>query len=488
MKKIIPFLFLSIFTTSLFSQKIVDITLQESLTQEELAGLFFGFAIANGIEAYKVLYETPDTDGTIDTASGLLVIPIRGTTRDELLPMLAYQHGTASSKTSIPSNIENFERRLVYYFAGQGYYATAADYLGLGDSKRVIHPYLHADTEASAGYDLVRAARTYFDEEGYPYNEQLFITGYSQGGHAGMAMHKALQTEPIEDLTVTAGSHMSGPYNMSGEILAATMSEVPYLFPSYAVWIIVAYQSAYGNIYDQPEEVFKEAYLTEIKGFLQGSITRGELNGLLVNKLEKESGASIVSNLFTDSFIADFQTNSGNPLRIALLDNDLFNWVPEVPTRMMYCMADDQVVFTNSIFTDSVMNANGAMDVAAIDVNTTADHGGCVIPAVFATIQFFEQYARRDLFLSTKNIAQELAFSVTPNPATDYIRLNFSQLDNNFQDYQIQLINLNGQVIQRVSTNNLQNITLPLNDVSSGLYLLHVQSENGFWAEKIMVK
>lgn len=471
---------------SLWSQKIANMELQETLTKEELAALFFGFGVNNGIEAYKILYETADTDGTIDTASGLFIIPI--TEENQQFPFLAYQHGTSSSRNAVPSNMENGERALVYYFAGQGYYTTAADYMGLGESRRLIHPYLHAATEASAAIDLVKAAKSYTDDQGLLNSGQLFITGYSQGGHAGMAMHKALNNSGIEELEVAAGSHMSGPYNVSGELLAASLSEDPYQFPSYVAWIIVGYQSVYGNLYNELSDIFAPAYAPLVQDFIDGVITRRALNDLLVAELEKNHGASIPKFLLTESALAAFQNDVNAPFRIALIDNNLFEWLPNSPMRMMYCMADDQVAFTNSTFADSVMNANGAEDVMAVDINSAADHGGCVIPATFATNTFFEALANRSLLSNTKDLDLSLSFQVQPNPATDYLTLNLTVPISNFQDYQLRLINLNGQTVAQRQTNNLQNFHFPLNEISSGLYLMQVQSENGFWTEKILIK
>ncbi|MEM6317748.1 MAG: T9SS type A sorting domain-containing protein [Bacteroidota bacterium] len=478
------FLFLANF---LFGQKIVSAELQESLTQEELSDRLALFPAQFGVDAYKVLYETADTDGTIDTASGFVVLPIKSTA-DQQFPFLAYQHGTSASRDAVPSNPENGERLLVYFFAGQGYYTTAADYLGLGDSRRVIHPYIHADSEASAGIDLVKATKTFVEELDLPISPQLFLTGYSQGGHASMAMHRALQTSPIPDLLVAAGSHMSGIYNTSGELLDASISEAVYNFPSYVVWIIVGYQSVYGNLYDNLSEIFRPDYLEDVRGFVNGTITRATLNDLLVETLTENHGASIPRFMLTESFINAFENEPDGPFQTALRDNDLFDWVPETPLRMMYCTADEQVDFTNATFTDSLMNANGAADVASVDVNTEADHGGCVIPASLATLIFFEGFAERPLILSTQRVDISLQFSLQPNPAKDYLTLSFDNTFSPNQDYQLRLVGMNGQILQSAVTNNLQNFYFPLNDISSGVYLMQIQTDNGFWTEKVVVR
>ena len=57
------------------------------------------------------------------------------------------------------------------------------------------------------------AVSTWCSDNQVAINEQLFITGYSQGGYASMAVHKYLENPSIHE--VTAASHMSGPYNLS---------------------------------------------------------------------------------------------------------------------------------------------------------------------------------------------------------------------------------------------------------------------------------
>ncbi len=487
MKRIILFLVAFSFTFSLLSQKIVEVTLQETLTKEELSSLLVIFPVKFGVEAYKVLYETMDTNGTIDTASGLMVLPLQEVV-DQAFPFIAYQHGSVSSRYLVPSTQGVFERNLVYYLAGQGYYATAADYLGLGESRRIIHPYIHSASEASAGIDLVKAAKAFTEEQELPNSGQLFVTGYSQGGHASMAIHRVLNDTPIDGLEMTAGSHMSGIYNVSGELTQGIVSAMETQSPSLIVWIMVAYQSVYGNLYNDLSDIFNPPYIADIQGFIDGSVTRGELNDLLIAKLVENHEASIPKFLFTENFVNALENNPDSPIQVAMRDNDLFNWVPKSPMRMMYCLADELVAFTNSTFTDSVMNAAGAADVLAINVNSTANHGNCIIPATSETVEFFEQFVERTLVLSTQNIDPKLQFSLSPNPATDFITLNFNKIQNNLTPLEIRLINMNGQTVKSLAINNLENYRLPLNDMPSGLYLMQVQTEKGFWTEKIIIR
>ena len=171
----------------------------------------YGTAFHNGVDLYRVLYTTPDVLGVLDTASGLLVVP------DDpgfAYPLLVYQHGTINSRWDVPSQLAG-GYQLATVFGGHGYATVAADYVGLGEA-RGLHPYVHADTEASAAIDFLFAARQFADQNDFlTLNDQLFVTGYSQGGHAAMAAHRALELDYSSDFTVTAAAPMSGPYSVS---------------------------------------------------------------------------------------------------------------------------------------------------------------------------------------------------------------------------------------------------------------------------------
>ncbi|MEL7162505.1 MAG: lipase family protein, partial [Bacteroidota bacterium] len=144
---------------------------------------------------YKITYTTTDAFGQPDTATGLLSLPDQN---ELVLPLALYNHGTVEARDKVPSVEGVLERFLIGGFAGNGFIVLAPDYLGLGDSDG-IHPYLHADTEASAGRDMIIAVRKWLDEQDIAENGQLFLTGYSQGGHASMALHRELETTTDND-------------------------------------------------------------------------------------------------------------------------------------------------------------------------------------------------------------------------------------------------------------------------------------------------
>ncbi len=177
---------------------------------------------ANAVELYKIVYETIDPAGKKTVASGALAIP-RGITG--ALPLMSYQHGTVVNRGSVASAYGFDVESLL--FGGSGYVVATPDYLGLGDSPG-LHPYVHAASLATAVVDMLRAARAFCAERSVELNGQIFLLGYSEGGYATMAAHKAIEEEYAAEFAIAASAPMAGPYDMSGVMRARFMSDAAY--------------------------------------------------------------------------------------------------------------------------------------------------------------------------------------------------------------------------------------------------------------------
>ncbi|MEM6700835.1 MAG: lipase family protein, partial [Bacteroidota bacterium] len=407
MNKLMLFLLLNI--TFLFAQAQNDFLVKSeninSITQAQL--VFFGLPAENDVDLYKVWYNTLGVDGEADVASGLVVVP----KLDQAAPLLCFQHGTASPRDAVPSNeVGNFGE---LFLGSVGYVVSSADYLGMGESKG-FHPYLHAETEASAAIDLLRATRELCEELKVELDEQLFVTGYSQGGHAAMAAFQVLERDHKDEFPVTAAAPMSGPYNVTGTMLASILNEEEYFFPGYLVYIARGYQEVYGDVYEDLSDIFKPQYAEIMEQFdNRPEYTLDQLHNELNALLKEEHGAAIPKFMFQDELIqAVIDGDESNRVIQVMRDNDLYDWIPEAPMRLYYCEADEQVPFENSIFTDSVMTANGATNVTALSMGEDLDHFGCAIPAFLDANEFFKSF----LPTSTKQIEENLDFMIFPNP------------------------------------------------------------------------
>lgn len=259
---------------------LVDFTFLGSRSKFELY-IFFGQPVDYAINMYKIRYVTNDIHGVPDTASGLMVLP--QVANDVQLPIVVYDHGTTSGPSDVPSNLRGGYEVAMGYGAF-GFATLAPDYLGLGDA-RGFHPYVHAASEASASLDMLFAGYEYLEFHDPDVDPNfLFLSGYSQGGHASMALHKLIDDFWSIIIPVTAATHMSGPYNMSGIMKDRLLGDQPYGSPAYLAYIVLGYDQVY-DLYTNLDEVFEEPYRASIDSFYQGSLNLTVLNSHLISEL-----------------------------------------------------------------------------------------------------------------------------------------------------------------------------------------------------------
>lgn len=455
------------------AQDLIDFEFKGSRSLEQMQA-DYGLLMQNGIEYYKIKYTTPDINGALDTASGLIVLPVRET--EYQYPLLCYMHGTVDSKVDVPSNLAG-GWELAAVWGALGFVAAAPDFLGLGES-RGFHPYVHADTEASAGIDMLFAAKAFCAAEGPAVNDQLFVTGYSQGGHAAAAVHRELEANYTDEFTVTASAPMSGPYSISGAMREVMLSEEPYFYQGYLAYTALSYNEAYG-LFDSVEEYFKPPYAAPIQDFYEGAITLGSLNATLISLLTDTEGAPIARYMLQDSLLAAVEAgDSDHPIMQALEDNDVYEWVPQAPTRLFYCTADDQVAYTNSLLADSVMNANGASDVMAVDAGTDLNHTQCVQPATIAGALFFINF--RTLIADGRQALADTNIEAFPNPVAQTLHLGGLPPQST-----LRLINTQGKVVLETHSHAPQ-ANLDLQPYAPGLYWLQVQAPGSATTLKIL--
>lgn len=460
-------------TTTQGQNRLIKTRPMGTVTKNELVQSY-GPLVQYSITTYKVWYLTTGIDGKPDTATGLVVFPV---VENKALPLLCYQHGTVNVPEDVPS-----ERRGGWELAGVGaalgYVALAPDYLGLGES-RGFHPYVHAATEASAAIDLLYATQEFAEKLKFPLNGQLFLTGYSQGGHASMALHRELERNYSQTFPVTAAAHLSGPYSISGETFKRLISDEPYNYVGYTAWVALSYNQMY-KIHDNVEKLLKQPYADMAMRFYRHEIGLSDLNQMLIDTLTKRHGKPISRLMFQDSLLENISKNPNHPFLLAMRDNDVYDWTPKAPTRMFYCKADDQVTYRNSVLADSIMQLRGAKDVKAADVLSTANHGQCVQPAVLQAVIFFSG-VQAQIATGTRDLPT-LPVRMYPNPARE-----FTRLEGLPKSGQIVLSNLQGQIVFRSNINNPY-MDIPLQGLSKGIYAIQLLSAQGTWYNKLLVQ
>ena len=478
-----------LFTLALFliactcvrAQRVVSVT-----EQDRLPASILGLALPGAtydVVNYKMVYTTIDARGRPDTASGLLTVPQN---TELAFPISAYMHGTVSNREAVPSRPGVAERQLPAALATNGYIVVAPDYIGLGDSEG-FHPYVHAASEASAGRDLILAAKEYMDSVEVAYNDQLFVTGYSQGGHAAMALHEDIQQNPGSDsLVVTAGAHLSGPYSISDVMRRASLADTAATLPGYIVYTYISYDTVY-DLYDNLGEVFQPEYLDLIGDFSSQTINLDSFNRALDTLLDQRG--ELIRDIFQDSIRQQLEDNDTSSQIIqALRLNDTYLFAPDAPTLLYYCTADEQVPFENALLADSVMTELGSTTVMTMSGGPRT-HGGCVVPAVQATLGFFDQYAVASPItsISVGGPVRIPGLLVSPNPVVAGGDLRLTGLPTG-TEYTYAISDLNGRMVQQGRITGGQYIALA-GDLTSGMHLLRLTAADGnFAVRKLLVR
>lgn len=467
MKKIFTLLFASLFSFTVSAQEIVDIE-DQGVTFAFILNIALPVSVEYDVQNYKVTYTTEDAFGQPDTATGLLCVPVQN---DLVLPIGLYNHGTIASAELAPSVPGVFERFAIQGFAGSGFIALAPDYLGLGGSDG-IHPYLHADTEASAGRDMIIAVKKWLETEGIRDNEQIFVTGYSQGGHASMALARSIEADGAEDgLELTAAAHLSGVYDIdppSPAILA--LSQVNPQLLSFFLNTVISYNHVY-NLYGAPDQLFVEPYLSEVQSFINRETDLFEM-GIAINTLMQSNNA-LVGEIFADQFVTDV-LDSDPELLAAYNDNDLLDYVPTAPTLLYYCNADMTVLPENSINAEAILRANGA-DSLLIEDGGELNHGDCAIPAILRALRFFQGF-ENTFPVSLGEPAERPDIMLMPNPVAAGTQLQLTGLPAGEQDFII--YDFSGRNVAAGVTANGQGITLP-STLKTGTFVLRVGLGDG---------
>ena len=384
-----------------YAQELISYTKVSSLKKTDLKKAWksngmpeFIVNISNPVDLYDVIYFTKWHDGTRIKASGLYFLPVTNTA---FIPQLIYHHGT-QIKVARSTTISR-ERAICAGFATDGYAVIMPDYIGLGKGDK-SHLYQHSNSEAEAAIDMYFAVQQLNEKLNQKTSEQLYLTGYSQGGHACLATHKKLQ-EDFSEINITASSPMSGSYDMSGAQSKVMFS--PYPDPAYLPYLLMSYNEVYKITDDNSSSLFIAPYDTIIPKLYKGKLDLFEINDYL-----PEIPVDVVQPYLVDQYL----NNPKFKFSLALEENNLIDWKTDVPTQFCYCVGDKRVLKENSITAFNVMKENGSKQLSLRKVGNKIDHITCAGYAFVYTKLWFDGYNKGSLKGKKGNLLKRIALSL----------------------------------------------------------------------------
>ena len=359
-----------------------------------------------GFKAYKISYTTTTDDkGKSVKASGVMIVPTSDNADSKTIQKLEYMqakglamvvdcHGTIFSNNEAPSvaikNSASAEGVGVIYSSISGFVTLQPDYIGFGDSKDHYQAYLLKKSSANSVVDFTKAAIKFAKDNNIPIakTEDIYLTGYSQGGYVALA---ALKKFEEEQFNIVLATPMSGPYLLD-PIAKTVLSRETIKVPSFMAAVAYSYALTYNHSVD---ELIQETYASKLPSLFNGSLTRPEIDKELTTKIKGSDG------LFTDSIVTNYE---GSWFQKELQINSVVDFTPKAPIEMLHCLGDDVIDYrisqaTQNAFTNQ-LNAN-YVNLTPVEVAITKDpqtklrlgHVDCALPAykvsafMFATMR-----------------------------------------------------------------------------------------------------
>lgn len=300
-----------------------------------------GISVEHPVDCYRMLYTSGSGNDAV-RLSGLLALP-RGVAPRRLV---SFQHGTATTRTAVPSRPDGTGIAAAVVFAGNGYALIAPDYPGMGESPG-RHPYYIADSIGPAVADMVTASQRV---KGVP-TTPVFLAGFSEGGWASLAALRVLESKGQQ---VLGSAQVAGAYDLRRVSLpAALKGSAPShsLYLAYAAWGQAAY---YGHSLDS---VLTPEYAATVERLFAGA----EPEEILSTLPQDPRG------MFNATFLDAFDRDTAHWYLDSFAANSLVDVTPRAPVRLYYGSQDLDVVPEEALAAAHSMRARN-VDVEAIDV------------------------------------------------------------------------------------------------------------------------
>ncbi len=344
-----------------------------------------------GYKAVKIEYKTTDEKDQQVNSGGLLVLPITTpeflagykalNKRDYSISLISDQHGTIFTKAQAPSSSEIKDgkpnNQIATLFSSiYGFATLMPDYIGYATQDNHYHPFILEKSSASSTVDLIKATINYLNENHLPFNGQVFLSGYSEGGYVTMSAAKDIELNN-KDIKLKAVAPMAGPYDLEtlgmGALSADNMS-----FPPFLAYISDSYAKTYDDI--NINNMIEPTYAPLLDTLFDRNHTSTEIYLALPNIVLGDGQET--NKLFLQSFIDDFLGNSQNSVREKFVQNSPIDWKPTTKMRLYHCDNDDIIPYAMSEIAYEKFVAQGSTSVELMpshynDKNVTSVHSEC---------------------------------------------------------------------------------------------------------------
>jgi hypothetical protein len=357
-----------------------------------LAGVEHDFELNFSVRAVSAVYQTSDAQGNLLRASGAIMVPLT----DNPLPLLSINHGTVVDRSGVASEspLNSVEGVVGLVAASLGYLTAVPDYIGYGVSQE-MHPYCHGKSLAISIIDMIRSTIHLSEKEAITISNNLFLSGYSEGGYATLATQKEIEEYYSSEFNLAAVAPMAGPYDFAG-VVDTILNQDTYPTPAYIAFVLTAYNKIYG--WERLTDIFNAPYAARMPDLFDGTKTFGEINNQLPQTIKA---------LVNPQFISDYLNGNEPEIYQAIQENTLLDWSAKTPIRFFHGDADEDVPYSNAVTT---FNNLKELTSEEIDLITIAGgtHASSGIPCIIGMIDWFTLFPASPMY-QTESLAIKLS-------------------------------------------------------------------------------
>jgi pimeloyl-ACP methyl ester carboxylesterase len=290
--------------------------------------------VTQAVDLYRMTYTAQTGKGAM-RLSGLLALPRDGGARR----LVSFQHGTATTRSAVPSQPDGTGIAAAIAFAGNGYALIAPDYPGMGEAEG-RHPYYVADAIGPSIVAMIAAAQRLDSVPEAP----VFLAGFSEGAWASLVALRLIESGGGQ---VLGSAQVSGPYDLRHLSVPSTLRDPGpsgSLYLAYAAWGQAAY---FGRPLD-----------TALSGKYPGLVERlfgGAPPDEIMASLPKQP-----REMFVREFLDAMESQGSHWLADSFAANSLTDVIPRAPVRLYYGAEDVDVLPQESIAAAARMTERGA--------------------------------------------------------------------------------------------------------------------------------
>ena len=184
------------------------------------------------------------------------------------------------------------------------------------------------------------------------------------------------------------------------------------------------------------------------------------------------------------AYYNNYLNDPNHPFRLALADNDVYDWVPQSYLRMVHCSGDQVVPYGNAQVAYDAFIAAGADSVELIN-GGSSDHGPCAQTAIIGAKLYIDTRAQFCMFIGDEELeGEKVNIEVSPNPFTDKTTIILSGDIRN--DYVLEVFDMTGKLVYEDRNVMGNKVIVSANNLDVGMYFFTLSGEEIFSGKLIV--